>query len=248
MILCLFMLTFYDCGFHFQGCRVVILFLLSPWSLFIVSLYFHSQQLFSVPVVLPFPECHICTVNVCSSWIWFLSLKKKKRKKVAQLYLDSSDPMDYTVHGILQARILERVAISLSRGSSQPRDWTQVSCIAGGFFTSWATREAQVNILSLSILHLRTCVVFNNKWSLLTSSVPLNRLPWWLSGKESTCSCGRHGFPWVGKIPCRRKSQPTPVFLPWKPQGQRSRAGYSSWSCKSWTCFSDWNNNKQQYH
>ena len=50
--------------------------------------------------------------------------------------------MDYTVHGILQARILEWVAVPFSRGSSQPRDWTQVSLIAGGFFTSWATREA----------------------------------------------------------------------------------------------------------
>ena len=53
------------------------------------------------------------------------------------------DPMDYTVHGILQARILERVASPLSRGSSQPRDQTQVSRTASGFFTSWATREAQ---------------------------------------------------------------------------------------------------------
>ena len=53
------------------------------------------------------------------------------------------NPMDYTVHGILQARILEWVADTFSRGSSQPRDWTQVSCIAGRFFTSWATREAQ---------------------------------------------------------------------------------------------------------
>ena len=51
--------------------------------------------------------------------------------------------MDYTVHGILQARILEQVAFPFSRGSSQPRDQTQVSSIAGGFFTSWATREAQ---------------------------------------------------------------------------------------------------------
>ena len=46
--------------------------------------------------------------------------------------------MDYTVHGILQARIVEWVAFPFSRGSSQPRDWTQVSCIAGRFFTSWA--------------------------------------------------------------------------------------------------------------
>ena len=41
--------------------------------------------------------------------------------------------MDYTVHGILQARILEWVAFPFSRGSSQPRDWPQASCIAGGF-------------------------------------------------------------------------------------------------------------------
>ena len=45
-----------------------------------------------------------------------------------------SDPMDYTVHGILQAMVLEWVAFPFSRGSSQPRDRTQVSHIAGGFF------------------------------------------------------------------------------------------------------------------
>ena len=56
--------------------------------------------------------------------------------KVAQLCPTLCDPMDYTVHGILQARILEWVVIPFSRGSSQPRDRTQVSCIAGGFFTS----------------------------------------------------------------------------------------------------------------
>ena len=50
--------------------------------------------------------------------------------KVAQSCLTLSDPIDYTVHGILQARILELVAFSFSRGSSQPRDQTQVSCIA----------------------------------------------------------------------------------------------------------------------
>ena len=58
----------------------------------------------------------------------------------------SCDPVDYTIHGILQARILEWVAFSFSRGSSQPRDWTQVSHIAGRFFTSWATREAQIRV------------------------------------------------------------------------------------------------------
>ena len=52
--------------------------------------------------------------------------------------------MDDTVPGILQARILEWVAFPFSRGSFQPRDRTQVSCIAGRFFTIWATREAQL--------------------------------------------------------------------------------------------------------
>ena len=53
-------------------------------------------------------------------------------------YSGLKNSMDYTVHGVLQARILEWVALLFSRGSSQPRDQTQVSCIAGkdGFFTS----------------------------------------------------------------------------------------------------------------
>ena len=51
-------------------------------------------------------------------------------------------PPGSSIHGILQARILEWVAISFSRGSSWPRDRTQVSCIAGRRFNLWATREA----------------------------------------------------------------------------------------------------------
>ena len=67
---------------------------------------------------------------------------------VAQSCLTLYHPMDCSplsgssVHGILQARILELVAFPFSRGSSWPRDWTLVSCIAGRFFTTWATREA----------------------------------------------------------------------------------------------------------
>ena len=66
---------------------------------------------------------------------------------VAQSCPTLRDPVDCTppgssIHGILQARILEWVAMSSSRGSSQPRDRTQVSRTAGGFFTVWATREA----------------------------------------------------------------------------------------------------------
>ena len=56
--------------------------------------------------------------------------------KAAQSCPTLCDPVDYTVHGILQTRTLEQVAFPFSRGSSQPRDRTQVSCTAGGFFTS----------------------------------------------------------------------------------------------------------------
>ena len=62
--------------------------------------------------------------------------------KVAQPCPTLCNPMDYTVHGIIQARKLEWVAFPFSRGSSQPRDLIQVSHIAGRFFTSWPTREA----------------------------------------------------------------------------------------------------------
>ena len=61
--------------------------------------------------------------------------------KFTQSCLTLCDLMVYTVCGILQARILKWVAFSLSRESSQPRDWNQTSRIAGGFFISWATGE-----------------------------------------------------------------------------------------------------------
>ena len=71
---------------------------------------------------------------------------------VPKLYLTLWDPMDCSfpgssVHGNLQASILEWVAISSSRGSSQLRDQTWVPCIAGGFFTIWAMRQYPFNIL-----------------------------------------------------------------------------------------------------
>ena len=68
-----------------------------------------------------------------------------KESEVSQSCPTLCDPMDcslpgFSVRGILQARILEWVTISFSRGSSQPRDQTRVSCTAGRFFTDWATR------------------------------------------------------------------------------------------------------------
>ena len=64
------------------------------------------------------------------------AMLQKVKVKVTQSCPTLCDPMDYTVHGILQARILEWVAFPFSRGSSQPRNRTGISCIAGGFFTS----------------------------------------------------------------------------------------------------------------
>ena len=70
------------------------------------------------------------------------------------------NPMVYSspdsfVHGIFQARILERIGISSSRGFSQPRDWTYISGIAGWFFTTWAIKRGPGHT---DILHLK-----NNK-------------------------------------------------------------------------------------
>ena len=71
----------------------------------------------------------------------------ESESEVAQSCLTPCDPMDYSlpcssIHGIFQARVLEWVAISFSRGSSWPRDRTWVSHIVGRCFTIWATREA----------------------------------------------------------------------------------------------------------
>ena len=80
-------------------------------------------------------------------------IKWKSESEVAQSYPTLCDPVDCSppgssVHGILQARILEWVSISFSRGSSLPRDRTQVSCIAGRCFNLWTTREAQYHIIN----------------------------------------------------------------------------------------------------
>ena len=70
-------------------------------------------------------------------WWWWFS---------CQVESDYCDLVDCLLSmGFLQARILEWVAISFSRDSSRPRDRTQVSCVAGGFFTDWATREFSIH-------------------------------------------------------------------------------------------------------
>ena len=94
-------------------------------------------------------------VSCIGRWIlyhWATREALKVKVLVTQLCLTLCSPMDCSppgssVHGILWARILECFATPFSRGSSQRRDWTQVSCIAGGSFTVWATRKSPVPFL-----------------------------------------------------------------------------------------------------
>ena len=75
-----------------------------------------------------------------------IAMKSESESEVTQSCLILCDPMDYSlpsssVHGIFQAIVLKWIAISFSRGSNWPRDWTQVSRIVDRRFTVWATRE-----------------------------------------------------------------------------------------------------------
>ena len=93
--------------------------------------------------------------------------RKWSEVKVAQSCPTLCDPVDYTVHGILQARILEWGAFPFSRGSSQPRDRTQVSRIANRFFTSWTTgKPKNTGVGSLSLLQ-QFCPTHGSNWGLL---------------------------------------------------------------------------------
>ena len=100
------------------------------------------------------PEC-VC-VLLFSSWGHKESdmLEQLALHQSCQLCLTLCDPMDcslpgFCIHGIFQARVLQWAAISFSRRSSQPRDWTWVSCTADRCFTIWATREAQKRWLTV---------------------------------------------------------------------------------------------------
>ena len=101
---------------------------------------------------------------LCSYSIWFSYLVCMCL--VIQSCLTLCNPMDCSppgssVHGILQVRILEWVAMPSYKGSSQPRDWTQVSYIAGRFFTSWATREASSLIQPLKLCTSHLILIFH---------------------------------------------------------------------------------------
>ena len=119
-----------------------------------------------------------------------------------------------SVHGILQARILEWDDISFSRGSSWPRDWTLISCVVGRLFSVWATRDA------------RGLQRARQDWHSFSG------LPGRLSGKEFAHQVGDVGLiPGSGRSPGKGNDNPL-QDLPGKFHEQRSLGDYSPWGHK----------------
>ena len=143
--------------------------------------------------------------------------------------------------GILQARILEWVAIPSSRGSSQPRNWTQVSYIAGDSLPSeppakpMNTRVGSLFLLqgnfltqewNQSLLHCRQILYqMSYREDSVGPACPQWSFSGGASGKEPSCQCRRHRrhrfIPWILKMPWRKAWQPTPVFLSGEYHGQK---------------------------
>ena len=130
------------------------------------------------------------------------------------------DHMDYSlagfsVHGIFQARILEWVAIPFFRGSSWPRDWTQVSWIAGRFFVCLYSKGKTDTYDFLSLA-----------W----------RIPWMEEpGRLQSMGSLSVGHDWSTSLSLftfmhwRRQWQPTPVYLPGESQGRGNLVGCRLW-------------------
>ena len=144
------------CSFGFSNFLEEI----SSLSHSIVSLYLFALITEEGFLISPRYSSELCS----QTGISFLFSAICSEVKVIQLFLILCNPMGYTVHWFLQARILGWVAFPFSRGFYQTRDQTQFSHIAGGFFTSWATREVlfvrppQKTILSF-------CNSFSWRWS-----------------------------------------------------------------------------------
>ena len=121
----------------------------SVWRLFPLSLvscqphtagvcYPLQRQVQTISHMSPNSETSVFPVRAC----------KAKSLQSRPTLCNPLDPPGSSVFGILQARILEWVAIPFPRESFQPRDQNQVSCIAGRFSTNWAMREAHKNVIS----------------------------------------------------------------------------------------------------
>ena len=137
---------------------------------------------------------------------------QKKKKFVTQSWAILCNHLDYSspgssVHGILQARILEWVAILFSRGSSSCRDWTCISCIAGKFYTIWATEKALAGsshswipaVTFLTCVPILACILITQPLSPSTTLSSLKVAPclviiW---GHEGSRESSWDSFQWV---------------------------------------------------
>ena len=111
-----------------------------------------NQSLLKYTYIYIYAKCHTFKTS-CKSVLSFLfctkytGMSEWKLLSYVQLFCNSMEcsPPGSSVHGIFQARIVERVAISFSRGSSQPRDQTHISCITGGFSTTEPPEKPKVD-------------------------------------------------------------------------------------------------------
>ena len=143
--------------------------------------------------VTPWTVAHQASLSIEFSRQEYWSGWKWKWKSLSRVQL--CDPMDYTVHGILQARILEWVTFPF-RGSSWSRSWTGVSCVAGGLFTNWtgvgrqpppSLRDPPTQVSDLGLLHCRRNLYWLNhqagpvscNYGQLRFSFPLCKLSTW---------------------------------------------------------------------
>ena len=118
--------------------------------------------------------------------------------------------MNYTVHGILQARILERVTFPFSRGSSQPRDRIQVSRIADGFFTSWATTEAQTTVIVQNNSYTKACLgvacpeLLQSLWMAFSAALQVHPIS--IDARPAGTAQGGSSRVWVGCMPQKQRA------------------------------------------
>ena len=153
------------------------------WALEEGLIRLHTTDMLLFPISLSFGFLPQCARGVLQ---WSASLDTSVvlvlLAQLCQALCDAMDcgPPGSSVHEIFQARILEWVAISFSRGSSQHRDRTWVSCTAGRFFTDWATREALVRHRAL----LNTIFSYSTKQMIRTTPNRLNcNITPWIAGK-----------------------------------------------------------------
>ena len=146
--------------------------------------------------------------------------------------------------GSVRRQSLSRPAIRTTKGRRhEPLCWKMYSCwenkrwyMLAKVYPGDESYTTSLNLIAVTVEKEKiSSELLNIQVWKINSSNGLYCLPWLLSRKESTCQCRRCGFdPWVGKIPWRKKWQPTPVFSPGKSHGQRSWWATVHGVAKSW--------------